>query len=520
VTGIETVWLKDRIDPRIIEPWAVNSETGERIEKITWAPQPGSQDIFLKMPNEVIEVLYEGTRGPGKTDALLMDFTQEVGKGFGEDWKGVIFRKTYPELQDIIDKSKKWFWRMFPGAKYNEQKSWWVFPDGEKLMFRPFSRKEDYWSFHGHAYPFIGWEELTNWADSSCYKVMFSCSRSTRPGMPRKIRATCNPYGIGHNWVKNRFELPVRNNHRTTRLINDKTDEDGRPEPTRIAVHGFLRENIILMTADPEYVNRIAAAARNEAEKRAWLEGDWDITAGGMFDDIWYNCKQYSVVDPFEVPSSWKIDRSFDWGSSKPFSVGWWAESDGSDLRLANGQVRSTVRGDLFRIAEWYGCGKNDNEGLKLLATEISKGIVERELKWGIRDRVRPGPADSSIFDEENGNCISDDMLQEVTIGGVKYKGIKWKRADKSPGSRKQGWEQIRKMLQNTIPNGAPRENPGLFVVSTCKDFLRTVPSLPRDDKDLDDVDTDAEDHIGDEVRYRVRFERKEAKSGKTRGMY
>jgi hypothetical protein len=86
----------------------------------------------------------------------------------------------------------------------------WRFPDGEELMFRHFRTPDDYYSYHGHAYPWIAWEELTTWADDKCYKVMMSCSRSTKPGMPRKYRATTNPYGVGHNWVKARFRLPVQ----------------------------------------------------------------------------------------------------------------------------------------------------------------------------------------------------------------------------------------------------------------------------------------------------------------------
>ena len=111
---------------------------------------------------------------------------------------------------------------------------------------------------------------------------------------------------------------------------------------------------------------------------------------------------------------------------------------------------------------------------------------------------MHPGPADSSIFDEENGNCVATDMQDE---------GVIWLHADKRAGSRKQGWEQMRKRLQHAKRvRGEPREYPGLFVFKgRCEQFERTVPSLPRDEKDPDDVDTNAEDHIGDETRYMIR---------------
>lgn len=518
IVQAKVVWELDELDPRIIRPAVYDAKGGKRYA--TWAPQVGSQEAFLSCP--LTEALYEGTRGPGKTDALLMAFAQYVGRGYGEEWKGIIFRRTYPELQDIIEKSKKWFRQIHPLATFNESKNFWRFPGGEILYFRQFQKPEDYWKYHGHAYPFIGWEELTTWPDDKCYKSMFSCSRSTRAGIPIMIRSTTNPYGVGHNWVKIRFRLPVQGNKLIGQVITDSLDDDGNFEAPRVAIHGDIYENRILLAADPTYIQRIAQAARNPAEKKAWLEGCWDIVAGGMFDDIWYEVNKIAVVEPFDIPETWVIDRSFDWGSSRPFSVGWWAQSDGSDYQTRDGKWRSTVRGDLFRIHDWYGWNGTPNEGLSMLATEISKGIVEREIKWGIHGRVWDGPADSSIFDEENGNCIAEDMALPVRLdNGQLVSGVTWEKADKKPGSRKQGWEQIRKMLKATKrPEGGARETPGMFVFNNCSQWLRTVPTLPRSDKHLDDVDTEAEDHIGDETRYRARYERPIVRSGRIVGAY
>lgn len=465
---------------------------------VGWAPQLGSQRAFLRSP--VFETLYEGTRGPGKTDALLMDFAQFTGMGYGADWRGVLFRQTYKQLGDVIAKSKKWFPVLWPSARYNQSEHYWTWPGGEQLLFRQFMHDDDYWNYHGHEYPWVGWEELCNWPTLSGYLRMMSVCRSPNPDVPRRYRATTNPYGPGHNAVKFRFRLPAWRN----RIITDATDPDGRPEPPRLALHGHIRENKVLLRADPEYINRIVAAARNPAERAAWLEGSWDIVSGGMFDDVW---SQSNVVSPFAIPSSWRIDRSFDWGSSKPFSVGWWAESDGTDLKLPDGSTRYTVRGDLFRIGEWYGWNGRPNEGLQMLARDVARGIVEREILMGIHGRARPGPADSSIFDVQNGNCIAHDMEAKVRLkDGREFPGVSWTKADKSPGSRKNGWELTRAMMKAAGPteHGGPREKPGLFVFTRCDQFIRTVPTLPRDGKDPDDVDTDSEDHVGDEIRYRV----------------
>lgn len=461
-----------------------------------------SQSAFLNCT--IFEALYHGTRGPGKTDTLLMAFAQHVGKGHGSAWRGIIFRQTYPQLADVQAKSERWFRQMFPAAKFNKTKMQWEWPTGEALLFRHMNSPSDYWNYHGHEYPFIGWEELTNWATDECFKIMMSCCRTSKPGVPRMVRSTTNPYGVGHNWVKARYRLEGK--WWQDILINDAKDLEGRPEPQRCAIHGHIDENYILLDSDPNYKTTVVGSAANPAMAKAWLHGSWAIVAGGMFGDLW--TPAVHILKPFVIPPTWRLDRSFDWGSSKPFSVGWWAESDGSDYIDADGKWRSTVKGDLFRFREWYGTTGKANEGLKMLATEIAAGIVEREVSWGLHGIVKAGPADSSIFNTENGNCIADDMERKVRLDdGRDYRGVSWEHADKRPGSRKMGWEQCRKALKDAMPNkdGRPREQPGMFVFDTCTHFLRTFPSLPRDEKDMDDVDTDAEDHIGDETRYRVR---------------
>jgi hypothetical protein len=491
------------------------------LRKVAWAPQPGSQEFFLADPT--IEVLYEGTRGPGKTDALLMDFCQHVGKGWGAEWKGILFRQSHPQLRDVIDKSKKWVKRIWPEALYNEVKARWEWPGGEQLYFAHFNVPSQYSDYHGHAYPWIGWEELTTWANPDCYKVMFSCSRSTIKGMPRKIRATTNPYGVGHNWVKSRWQLPISgetiNGRKPTvgPLIEGTVDDKGNKEVPRRAIHGYLDENVLLLHADPGYKDRIRAAARNASELAAWMDGSWDIVAGGMFDDIWYECRDTIVMEPFDIPPGWKIYRAYDHGSSKPFSVGWYAVSDGTDMKLRDGRVRATVRGDLFRFKEWYGWRGQANEGLRLLIPDIAKGIIEREIKWGLRaadgswTRVSRGPADSAIFDlGQHGSdiTIASDFEKPVMVNGVRHRGIFWEKADKGPNSREQGWEQVRKRLKATVkPEGGYREVPGLFISKECVQWLRCVPVLPRDEDKIDDVDDEAEDHNGDETRYMLRFE-------------
>ena len=498
----------DQVIGTVLKPYS--RETGE---EAAWAAQEGSQDEFLACP--VFECLYSGTRGNGKTACLLSDFGQFVDRGYGPNWKGIVFRHTYKELQDVVDKSRLLFPKIWPGAVWHDTKMRWTWPTGEYLLMSYLETDTDYLAYHGKEFAWIGFEELTTWANPTNYLKMISCCRSTMPGMPRHLRSTTNPYGPGFQWVKERFQLPLAPGVCRGPIIRDP--EKGN----RIVILGDLRENKVLLKADPGYLPRLRASAQSEAEVAAWIHGSWEYTLGGMFDDLWAKVHHAAVVDPFPLPATWRVDTSFDWGQSKPFSVGWWAVSDGTDIVWPNGKRMRTVRGDLFRIKEWYGWdGKTANTGCRMLARDISKGIVKRQIRWGIQGRVRRGVADASIFDNNNGNCIATDMSRPVTIDGVQYPGVLFDPADKSSGTRHQGWEQIRKMLANVLPEtpGQPREHPGLFVTRECSHFLRTVPSIPRDRKDPDDVDTDAEDHVADETRYRCRLEYRQMSGTKKTG--
>ena len=255
---------------------------------------------------------------------------------------------------------------------------------------------------------------------------------------------------------------------------------------------GMLRQYIPARLEDnpsldaEEYSSRLLGL-RSPYLVKAMLEGSWDIVAGGMFDDLWN--PEIHVVAPFAIPSSWKLDRSFDWGASKPYSVGFWAESDGSDARLDDGSTLHTLRGDLFRIAEIYGWSGLPNEGCGHSPAEIARLILEKQELLGVGRRIQAGPADNSIFDASGRISIASDMERL---------GVRWLRSDKTPGSRKCGWVLLRQMLQGSVR----RESPGLFVFSGCTHFIRTIPTLPRDSRDPDDIDTSAEDHIADETRY------------------
>lgn len=172
-----------------------------------------------------------------------------------------------------------------------------------------------------------------------------------------------------------------------------------------------------------------------------------------------------------------------------------------------DGRLIGNVRGDIILWNEWYGTTGEVNKGIRLAARKIAAGIFDREVEWGLRypggrSRVQPGPADTEIFNkasDRDGLCPADDMEGE---------GIDWERADKSAGSRKRGWEMLRSKLQNAIPEPSGiREHPGFFVCEGCVWWLELCPPMPRDDRDLDEVPDNYEDHAADMTRYRLNWE-------------
>lgn len=477
-------------------------------ESVIWAPQRGSQEIVLSAP--IFELLYTGNRGLGKSVLMLMDFGQEIGK-WGDAWRGLILRRYHRDLEDIIALAKRFFPRIWPMSTFNEAKSVWQWPDGERLYFRHALRDADYYRFHGQQYAFIGFEELTTWPNDTLYRRLMSCCRAAKPGMPRKYRANCNPLGPGHGWVKERFQLPVLGNRIVGKVITEREEIelDGVVREVtleRVAVRGDLRENKVLLHADPTYMLKLKQAATSEAELAAWYHGDWDAPTGGYFEGAW--SAKHNVVPniPFQLlaETGWSLNRSYDHGQSKPFSVGWWAESNGEPIEVA-GKVLGEIKGDLFRVNEWYGCEpRKPNSGLRLSTAEIARGILEREEDMGLR--FRPGPADVGAPDP-------NDPEKTVASEFARH-GVQWVTPDKSKGSRKDGWQQLAERMRDARPDlEGHRERPGLFACERCVDFRRTIPALPRDAKDADEVDSASEDHQADDARYRVRVKKRALKS-------
>ncbi len=438
--------------------------------KVIWRPQ-AKQAVFMARPE--YEALYGGAAGGGKSDALVIEALRQVHIPY---YKALILRKTYPQLRELIDKSLNYYPQAYPNAKYNDSKHTWTFPSGAKIIFGSMQHSKDKTAYQGQAYDFIAFDELTHFAADE-YMYLFSRNRPNGPGTRTYIRATANPGGVGHGWVKDRFITaapPMTTIWDNVEWIDDK-GEQHKGRQSRIFVPSSVFDNPALLQNDPMYIQRLASMP--EADRNALLYGDWDSFSGQVFSEWVNDPKHYKdrlhthVISPFIVPSSWRIWCAMDWGYSRPFSVGWYAVDH--ERRL-------------YRLREYYGCTGTPNQGLKLEPAEVAreiKRIEEEDPNLAGKTIRRVG--DPAIWGTQGGESIGSLMERERVF------------FDKGDHNRINGKMQVHHRLAFD-EDGVPM----LYVFSGCKHFIRTVPALVYDKADVEDVDTDGEDHIYDELRY------------------
>ena len=352
---------------------------------------------------------------------------------------------------------------------------------------RYMERDADATRYQGHQYAWIGWDELTQWPSDYGYRYLRARLRSAHDIPTKRIRAAANPGGVGHVWVKAYFVDPA------PRGLVPITDPVTGLQ--RMFVPARLRDNLILLNSDPNYASRLKGLS-SETMVRAWLEGDWTVVEGAFFDCWSY---QKHVVEPFPIPPQWTRFRSMDWGSARPFSVGWWAIVQEDFVLPKRAQTVTSLqaregvlpRGALVRYKEWYGAS-GINQGLKLDASQVAQGIVDREP---IEVPLRYGVLDPACFREDGGPSIAE----RINVVLVAAKRRPFHAADNARVPQRGsmgGWDQLRARLVGQ--DGVPM----IYTFSTCDASIRTIPALAHDPDKPEDVNTEGEDHAGDEWRY------------------
>jgi hypothetical protein len=437
---------------------------------VAWQAQDGPQSALISCP--VFEVFFGGARGGGKTDGVLGDFLEHADT-YGEHAIGLMLRRQRTELVETIERSKAIYGPL--GWKWHEQDKMWRAPDGARLRFAYLERDSDAEAYQGHSYTRLYIEEIGNFPIEKPILKLLATLRSGA-GVPTGFRATGNPGGPGHQWVRARYIDPAPGGYQ---IIKDA--ESGLERvyiPSRVTDNRYLGD---------DYVQKLKASGSRELVQ-AWLLGDWSIIEGAFFD-CWDSAKH--IVKPFAIPPEWTRFRSGDWGSAKPFSFGWWAVV-GDDYKTALGPT--LPRGCLVRYREWYGCrpGK-PNAGLKMHAEKVGEHLA---LLEGSDARLSGGVLDPAAFSEDGGPSIAERINAQL----IKLKLVPFRPADNKrvPGRGAMGgWDQMRGRLI-----GDDDGHPMMVTFSTCTDSIRTIPALQHDPNKPEDLDSDMEDHAADEWRY------------------
>ena len=425
------------------------------------------QKLFLTAKQKYIG--FGGARGGGKSWAVRVKAILLCLKYAGI--KCMIVRKTYAELTaNHIVPMVELLHCYAPKkddriASYNDAKKTITFSNGSTILFRYCDNEKDAERFQGTEVDVLFVDEATHQSEEK-WKKLTACVRGVNK-FPKRIYATMNPGGEGHAWVK--------------RLFIDRNFHRGENANDYVFIKSKVTDNTALMRENPDYIDQLEALPPQL--RKMWLEGDWDVASGMVFEEFrndpdHYLDRQWThVIEPFEIPDSWKIYRGFDFGYNKPFSCQWFAvDTDGV----------------VYNILELYGCQKDvngediANVGVKWTPQKMFSEIhkIESEHRW-LKGKQIIGIADPACWNSETGESVAETA--------AKYQVF----FNKGDNNRLSGWMQMHYRLAFD-ENGFPM----MYIFKNCKSFIRTIPLMMYDEHKPEDIDSDLEDHNLDSCRY------------------
>jgi hypothetical protein len=434
------------------------SDAGQPLERdVAFRPNPGPQTDFLAANER--EVFYGGARGGGKTYSLLIAPLRFVDKPTS---RALLIRRSMPELRDVIFQTQQLYPKAVPGAKFKTQENTWHFPSGARIEFGYCENLTDVLRYQGQSYSWIGVDELPQYDSPDVWHFLRSSLRSADPSIPLHFRATGNPGNRGSRWVKELFIDPAEPNTRFTEKV--EYELDGRTlstEITRKFIPASVWDNPYL-TQDSSYIAMLASLP--EVKRKQFLYGDWDVVEDGAFSE--FN-RSTHVVEPFEVPNGWTRIRAADFGFSSPSAILWGAVDYDDNLWIYRELYVSKVTADQL-------------------------GRMIREVESG-DGKIYDAVLDSSCWARrgDRGPSIAEMLNAE---------GCRFRPSDRSPGSRIGGKIEVHKRLMVDEDTEEPR----LRIFENCPNLIRQLSSLPLDKNNPEDVDTKAEDHAYDALRYMV----------------
>jgi hypothetical protein len=432
-----------------------------------YRPWPKQQMLHACEANEI---LYGGAAGPGKSHALRHE---------AFDWclripglQVYLFRRTFPELEkNHIIPSLAEFPRQI--GNYKEQKRRWEFRNGSMLHFCHAQHEHDVFAYQGAEIHLLVIDELTSFTEFmyDYLRGRVRCSVEIEPRYRHKIPGiVCgsNPGGVGHEFCKRRWVD-------FGKAFECKKASDNEGGMVRSYIPGLLDDNPSLTKNDPGYIHRLDALP--EPYRTAYKTGDWNIFMGQAFN---FN-RVHHVIPPMPIPDHAPIYMTMDWGYGAPFSIGWWwVDGDGR----------------IYRFAEWYGWNGTPNQGLRLSDSEIAQRITEREKEMDL-----PAPV---LFRYSGPDCFNKKPNYQ---GGGQGPSTAEVFADygliliAGDANRPLKIRQFRERLKVVLDDqGEMKELPMLVVYATCDQFIRTVPLIQTDPKNVEYVDENCELHCFDDA--------------------
>ena len=428
-----------------------------------WSPQPGPQTWAADCP--IPDLFFGGQRGGGKSDFLLGDFGAHAGE-YGKDAQGVVFRKTFPRLEELIRRSLEIYQPM--GWTYTSGDHIWTSPNGAVLKLRFLDSDQDVGNYIGHQYTWMGFDQVEEWQTPYAVDQLWGSLRSA-VGVPCVRRLTGNPPAPA--WLKQRYIDPHPKG-----MVPFKYQPLPKERPdiwiTAVFIPSRLEDNPLLMTNDPGYEQRLAAVGDPRIYK-AWRYGDWSVQLGQVFEE-WRN--DLHVLESFHAPRGWAKAGGMDWGYRNP---GWFGLGalgpDGEVIVIEELYFRQRTASD---VGQAIGHLCRPHGAIEYIAadeqmwykTGVTAPTIAEEVQIGIF-HAYGGPADAAprLIASSHGRGSRAAKLV------VTHRYLHWQADAKG---KVQHW-------------GLPL----LRFTANCVHAIRTIPALPYDPHKPEDVDTMAEDH-------------------------
>ena len=463
----------------------------------SYRPHDGQQTNFHLSTGDVFELLFGGEAGPGKTKCLTAEALRQVSH---PRYRGIIFRRTNDELEQVRDEARQ----MYPasGGHSTDRGNTWNFPRGAKIFLRYMQYEHDVHKYQGREFQYIGFDELTHFTEYQ-YTYMFSRCRSSAEGLLCYMRGSANPGGTGHAWVKRRFITacpPYKDRHYKKRFFKRKRDPE-TGQFVEVSAHskdpmaysrGFLPANRFDNPSIQDvsmYETQIRAMS-DPVLAESILTGNWDLFSGLYFVKF---SPPVHVIKPFDIPRWWTKIVGIDWGFAAPCAVIWMAIDDS--------KPPNTYRYDELYVSEMV-----PGKVAELMKKKNARNnFGEPSWYYGGRDMWTKNPL---TWRREETPAYTPHTI----VNAFQDEGIIVTLANQD---RKQGWALMHRQMdwegevnaagtmEYAVNEAGIVQEPHYYLFDgKCPHLQSQLTDAVRDEKNVEDIDGNIEDHSLEADRY------------------